>query len=103
VVLTVLTVLLLLALAGMTALYLSEKNSSDKKIADQKAQIENLESDLKAKNDEVAEANKELEDTQACMKAVQEFFKALNTENEIAAGKAALTIDRDCEGVDIKF
>lgn len=102
-VLAVLTVLLLLALAGMVALYLSEKDDSDKQIADQKAQIENLESDLKAKNDEAAEADKELESTEACIKAVQEFFKALNANDEVATGRAALTIDRDCEGVDIKF
>lgn len=106
IILSILTVLLLLALAGMSILYLGERNTSgDQKaeLADQQTQIESLETDLKASRDATAKANKDLDNTEACMKAVQDFFRALNANDETAGGKAAVIIDQNCEGVDIEF
>jgi septal ring factor EnvC (AmiA/AmiB activator) len=106
IVLAVLTVLLLLALAGVTVLYLGERNTADDQkaqLTDRQARIESLEADLKASKDEAAKTKKELDSTQACMKAVQDFFKALNANDEAGGGKAAVIIDQNCEGVDIEF
>jgi septal ring factor EnvC (AmiA/AmiB activator) len=106
IVLAALTVLLLFALAGLTVLYLNERTTSDDRkaqLADRQTRIESLEADLKASKDETAKTKKELDSTQACMKAVQDFFKALNANDEAAGGKAALAVDQNCEGVDIEF
>jgi len=116
-VLAALAVLLLLALVGMTALFVANRISSDEKIDDQKSQIETLQRDLKAKSDELTKTNGDLDSAKdeaaaakkqadsaaVCIKAVQDFFKALNANDETAGGRAALVIDRDCEGVDIPF
>jgi len=114
-ILAALTVLLFLALAAMTGLFLVNNNSSDKTIASQKSQIEKLQRETKAKTDELAKANQDLataksqadaaqkkaERAAACNKAVQDFFNAARSNNEAAGGRAALAINRDCEGVNI--
>jgi septal ring factor EnvC (AmiA/AmiB activator) len=114
-ILATLMVLLFLALAGMTAVFLVNRNSSDKKIADQKSQIGTLQRDLKAKSDELTKTNQDLntaksdaaaakkqaDSADACIKAVQDFFKAAKANDEAAGGRALLAINRDCEGVEI--
>jgi hypothetical protein len=102
-ILATLMVLFLLAALAMTGLFVVNKSSSDKKIADQKSQIQTINDDLAKANQERDAAKKKADSTDACIKAVQDFFKALNADDEVAGGKAALVIDRDCEGVDITF
>jgi hypothetical protein len=107
-ILATLTVLLLLALAGMTALFLVNKNDADKKVATQQSQIETLQRDAKAKSDELTKVNQDLttakgkaDSSAACIKAVQDFFRAVKANNEAAGTRATIAVDRDCEGVDL--
>jgi len=108
-------VLLLLALLGTIALLVVNKTNSDEKIADQKSQIQELKRDLKAKSDELtntkddldsaeskaAAAKKDADSAAKCIKDVQDFFKALNANDETGGGRAVLAMDRDCEGADL--
>jgi hypothetical protein len=114
-ILAALTVLLFLALAAMTGLFLINNNSSDETIASQKSQIGTLQREAKAQDDELGKAKQDLataksqaeaaqkkaQSAAACSKAVQEFFNAVKVDNEAAGTRAALTIERDCEGVNV--
>lgn len=100
VVLAVLTVILLLGLAALGAFFVTTKNSTDKKLADQKAQIERLQSDLKAKGaelsrtkDDLEEAEQDLEDADKCVDAVRDFFRS---QSEFQARKRAEVMFDKC-------
>jgi len=111
-ILAALAVLLFLGLAAVTALFLVNDNNSDETIASQKAQIETLQRENKAKADELSKANQDLataksqaeaakKSSAACNKAVQDFFTAVKNDNEAAGTSAAFVIERECDGVNV--
>jgi uncharacterized protein HemX len=96
-ILAILVVFLLVGLAGVTALYVSDKNRSDEQIADQRAQIEKLERDLRGKNNEVNRVYADLDDADACIEAVRRLFTAIDDVDVIEIGKSGKAIDQKCK------
>jgi septal ring factor EnvC (AmiA/AmiB activator) len=115
--LVVLTVVFFVAAAGVTTLFLLDKNRTDKTIARQKTEIARLQQDIRAKADELAKTTADLntakskadtlqarvEKQAACNKAVQDFFNALNKNDDAAGQRAVLALVSNCEGVKIDF
>jgi septal ring factor EnvC (AmiA/AmiB activator) len=115
--LVVLTVVFFLAAAGVTTLFLLDKKSSDRTIARQKAEIAQLQQDARAKADELAKTTADLNTAKgkaetlqtqvdkhaACNKAVQDFFTALNKNDDAAGERAVLALVTNCEGVKVDF
>lgn len=109
-----LAVLLFVATAGMTTLFVVDKNNSDDTISRQKTEIADLKRDVQESEHELATTKQNLsaakgqaetlqrqtESQSPCIKAVQEFFAAAETENERALERALTTMWDKCEGLD---
>lgn len=99
-VLAVLTVLSLLAAAGLGVLFMNARDDANQQLAARDTQIEKLEDDLKAKTSELDRVNGDLDSANTCLKAVKDFFDALGRDDDAGAEKAILAIDKQCEDVD---
>jgi Zn-dependent metalloprotease len=113
----VLTVVFFLAAAGATTLFLLDKNSSDKTISRQKAEVARLQHDARTKADQLAKATADLNTAKdqaetlqaqvdkhaACNKAVQDFFNAFKRNDDAAGQRAVFALVNNCEGVKIEF
>ena len=104
----ILSVLLFLGLAGVSGLYVVSKSSADKKIADQTAQISQLNKDVAAANDKATKAetdltaaNEKVTKSEACAKAVKDFFVAINKNDDPGGQKAVLAMASSCEGASL--
>jgi len=106
----VLAAVFLLAAGAMTVLYIKDTRAAEKVIADQKAQIASLQSDLAARNDEATKAKADLdkatkdlaaakadaEKNAACSQAVKDFFAALKANDDAKGEAAVVTMASAC-------